>query len=773
MTTHAIRGHTRVFPWVMIAGAMACAVAAVTLSHTQPQQRSLAHLFATAFGVLAACGVLLTSTERAGREVSRRRYFLIAGIGTATVLVGQSIGYLVTMHETGAFDPRVEMIPLLVGMPAATVAAALLVWPRGLHGRELLLVAIDSALGIAALALIWLAAIVPLWVQIGDPGLRGVVAVDQWLLFTGIALVVVLMAASRRLGSLPLPQLLLLLGGVLLWLVSDLLGEFGSDRQASVSASVIGYSIAVIVLMIMGSRSAAEIETPEHTRWRYALSLLLPVVLLFIAGLLVVASAARALGPAGYLTAGLAWLALLSGLTIARVLTFGDVRDGQHREMVQTLSESAAHGWVGTLLRDTAEYVMVLDAQGQIVFSSPRTSAELAEVERFPDLVIDPDAGEVATLLAGVTLGSIEAGPHEMLLRSQDDAVREVEVHLRPIQDISFEGFVVTGVDVTGARRLQRSLDSTRRRDELTGLLTSEAILAEVASALSLNTRDRTSVLCAVLDLSDFGVWNDTLGRNGGDEILCSVAREFEGLPPEVIAVSRQGGDAFGLLMVSASVASTLEQVIEIIRRSFTGMILPSDTEVDLVFRIGYSIASPGEQIDAEQLMDQAGVALRRARKSRQARVVRFQPGMNEDLVNRLAAEVRIREALHNDGVVVYYQPIVSLVDGAVRSVEALARLHTHATGILAPGAFIEAAEHSGLVKDIDRQVRAQVATDWPAIAAMTDQGLRININVSQNELNPDLAEELHAMGLTRRVVVEVTEASLLSDPQTAGRTLD
>lgn len=71
-------------------------------------------------------------------------------------------------------------------------------------------------------------------------------------------------------------------------------------------------------------------------------------------------------------------------------------------------------------------------------------------------------------------------------------------------------------------------------------------------------------------------------------------------------------------------------------------------------------------------MTEQADIALRRARKSRQAQVVRFRPGMNEDLVTRLAAELRVREALNNDGVVVYYQPILSLRDGSVRSVEAL-----------------------------------------------------------------------------------------------------
>jgi diguanylate cyclase (GGDEF)-like protein len=767
------RARVPAWPWVLIVCALACAIAAVTLSYRGPQMQAVSHLLAVAYGLLAAGAVLGTSTERAQREVSRRPYFLMAGIGTAAVLVGQSIGYLATIGQDGPFDPRVELLPLLVAMPVVAAATALLTWPRGLRGTELLLVAIDSALGIGALAVIWLTIVIPDWAPPADPAMVAFNEIDQWLLFVGIAVVVVLMAASRRLGSLPLAQLLLLLGGVLLWLVSDVFGEFGADRVVQITPSIIGYTLSVALLMAMGVRSAAETEAPWQTRWRYGLSLLLPVVLLLVAGLTVVGHAASNLGVVGVVAAGVGWLGLLAGLSVARLLSLSDVRRVQNDAMVQSLSESASHGWVGTLMRDTAEYVLVLDGSGNIVFASPRSRQDLHETARLADLVLEPDAAHIDTLLAGVTLGSIAPGPHDMLLRDQADGHREVEVHIRAVQDISFEGFVVTGIDVTTARRLARSLDRTRRRDELTGLLSEEAMVAEVAAALSATAANRTSLLFAVLDLSDFGVWNDTLGRSGGDDILRTVARQFEGLPAEVVAVSRQAGDSFGLLLSSATVATAFERVIDILQRGFAGMILPNDIEVEVGFRIGYSVATPGEVMDPGQLMEQAGVALRRARKSRQARVVRFQPRMNEDLVNRLAAELRIREALHHGGIVVYYQPIVSLEDGSVTSVEALARIRTENAGIIGPDHFMGAAEYSGLVKDIDRQVRERVAADWPVIAAETGAQLRININVSQKGLSPDLAAELRETDLTRRVVVEVTEASFLIDPQSARETLE
>ena len=761
----------RLWHWALLGLSLACAIGAVSAGGSGATVHTASHLLAAAYAVLAGITITWSSSERARRETRRRPFFLMAGLGTAFLLFGQAVGYLVTLNEQTTFDPRIESIPLLIATPVAGIGAVLLAWPSGMGRRERLLVAVDSLVAIASLAIIWQLVILPAWAPATEESWQIWVRLDQWALFAGIGIVVVLMVASRRMGALPLPQLLLLIGGVLLWLVSDVAGELGADRRTGITPSIIGYVVATGMLVALGHRAAAERESPRETRWRNGLSLVFPMVSLFFAGLGLIGNASGALGGGLVVVSVVAWSAMLVGITVARLASMTGMWDAQNEAMVTSLSDSAASGWVGTLLKDSAEYVIVLDAGGRIVFSSPRTRSDLADAEYFSDLVTDPEPGETQIILAGVTSESIPAGPHEMLLRDRVSGDREVEVHVRPVREIDFQGFVVTGTDVTDVRRLARTMDSTSRRDELTGLLTADAMQAEVAAALGATTRH--DLLLAVLDLSDFGVWNDSLGRAGGDEILQAVAKQFEGLPAEVIAASRQSGDSFGLLMSSPGVAATLEQVVDQLHRALAGLILPNDLEVDLSFRVGYSVAPAAEVTDPAQLMEQADIALRRARKSRQAQIVRFRPGMNEDLVTRLAAELRIREALNNDGVVVYYQPILSLRDGTVRSVEALARLRTAHGTIVTPDQFMDAAEHSGLVRDIDRLVRRRVADDWSVIAAATSPDLRVNINVSQSELNPALADELRTLDLPRRVIVEVTEASLLSNPELARNTLE
>lgn len=157
-----------------------------------------------------------------------------------------------------------------------------------MRGRERLLVAIDSVVAIAALGVLWQLVIVPVWAPVRNPAWEAWVRLDQWALFFGVAIVVVLTVASRRMGALPLPQLLLLNGGVLLWLVSDVAGELGADRRTGVTPSLIGYVVATGLLVALGHRPAAERETTRQARWRNGLSLMFPMVSLLFAGLILI-----------------------------------------------------------------------------------------------------------------------------------------------------------------------------------------------------------------------------------------------------------------------------------------------------------------------------------------------------------------------------------------------------------------------------------------------------------------------------------------------------
>lgn len=138
--------------------------------------------------------------------------------------------------------------------------------------------------------------------------------------------------------------------------------------------------------------------------------------------------------------------------------------------------------------------------------------------------------------------------------------------------------------------------------------------------------------------------------------------------------------------------------------------------------------------------------------KSDQARV--------QQELNALSWVGRIRDAIDEDRLVLYSQPILPMTGGEA-SCELLLRMIGHDQEVIAPGAFLPVAEKYGLITEIDRWVVAQGI-------GMAAKGRRVEINLSAEsiaslDLLPLIERELRESGADPSFVVfEITETALL-----------
>jgi EAL domain-containing protein (putative c-di-GMP-specific phosphodiesterase class I) len=148
---------------------------------------------------------------------------------------------------------------------------------------------------------------------------------------------------------------------------------------------------------------------------------------------------------------------------------------------------------------------------------------------------------------------------------------------------------------------------------------------------------------------------------------------------------------------------------------------------------------------------------------------------MHSAAVARLELESDLRRALQDDEFIVQYQPIVSLAENRVVSLEALVRWQHPTRGLVAPNDFIPVAEENGLIVEIGRQVLAKACRDTRVWQNHHPQHrLTIAVNLSTRQLaDPDLVSDvaailretgLHANDLT----LEITETALMRDPDVA-----
>jgi PAS domain S-box-containing protein len=133
----------------------------------------------------------------------------------------------------------------------------------------------------------------------------------------------------------------------------------------------------------------------------------------------------------------------------------------------------------------------------------------------------------------------------------------------------------------------------------------------------------------------------------------------------------------------------------------------------------------------------------------------------------KLAWAVRLREALAEDRLELYSQPIVDCADGRVVQQELLLRLHDPELGVVGPGDFLPIAEELGLIGEIDRWVirrAAEIAGEHGAV----------EVNVSARSIaDPHLVDHIeHAIaraGISpSELVFEITETAVIGDEQAA-----
>jgi len=310
--------------------------------------------------------------------------------------------------------------------------------------------------------------------------------------------------------------------------------------------------------------------------------------------------------------------------------------------------------------------------------------------------------------------------------------------------------------EILERERVQEQLQHQVMHDALTGL----------PNLLRREPKRRSALL--YLDIDRFKVVNDSLGHLAGDAMLKEVAARLQACLRDPDMVARLAGDEFAILLEDIPGP---EIAIKVAQRVLTALAVPlviAGKEIEPSASIGIALADAHYQAADEVLRD-ADIALYRAKAQGRKRFELFDVSLQKHAVDVLAMERDLRVALQHDQFVPYFQPIQCLKDGHVVGYEALIRWNHPERGLLAPGEFLPIAEASGSIETIDWWMFEHSCM---LVASHLEDRHYLTINVSPLHFRRlDFCARLLAMlqrtGLPPwRLVLEVTEGSLLDDPE-------
>ena len=306
----------------------------------------------------------------------------------------------------------------------------------------------------------------------------------------------------------------------------------------------------------------------------------------------------------------------------------------------------------------------------------------------------------------------------------------------------------------------EEDLDKAAYTDQLTGCLNRRGLLRELAMKSEMGKE----FYLIFIDLDNFKQINDTLGHEAGDELLCDVITTWSKIQSKYpFTICRLGGDEFAIIY---------ETKDKEITREFITKVLRSITTLQSKFA-NYVSASAGlalydeDTSDLQQLLSYADTAMYKAKLSGKNDYYFFDQDMYQEIMKRYLTEKDLKNAIKNDSFEMLYQPQYEINSHKLVGFESLIRLKNKKGEYINTQQFINVAEKSGLIYDIDMWVMHNVMKQTRDFVLLHPE-VEVSINISGKHITnkgfiEDVIDSLSETNFPpKNLKIEITESSYI-----------
>lgn len=325
----------------------------------------------------------------------------------------------------------------------------------------------------------------------------------------------------------------------------------------------------------------------------------------------------------------------------------------------------------------------------------------------------------------------------------------------------------------------KKNFDYLAHHDPLTRLANRLLASKNLNNEIKQSEKDNDKFLLLYLDIDEFKTINDSLGHAVGDNLLVNVAGILSDLIGEQGFVARMGGDEF-MVILSRTELKGGELIAEQINSALR---MPYHIENSTIF-VSASIGIcefPTHGVNADTLIRNADTAMYCAKRNGRDQYRVYTDQMTHEVNDLIETNIGLHRAIKDDELVVYLQPKIDLDSGETIGAEALVRWQHPTLGLLLPIDFLEVAEKTDLIIEIDKWVFSKVAnliTQWKRSGHLLDD-IVISVNFSARMFYMvDLAEQLQAIlddteCKPNQIMLEITERDMMRDFDTCERTIE
>lgn len=317
--------------------------------------------------------------------------------------------------------------------------------------------------------------------------------------------------------------------------------------------------------------------------------------------------------------------------------------------------------------------------------------------------------------------------------------------------------------------RLTTQLQHHVSHDALTGLANRSLLRDRLQQALAYAERYGHSVWVVMLDIDQFKWVNDGLGHSSGDHFLQIISQRLSSLLRKTDTIARREGDEFVLVLPDSQEGRLSINTLLRLKEAIAQPIQLEGVRLSRTGSFGVAVY-PKDSSEADTLLEQADVAMYRAKEMGRDNVQFFTAEMSEHLQDRLHLEADLRLAIERKEFVLHYQPQVDLRSGQMIGVEALLRWQHPERGLLMPGQFIALAEQTGLIVTIGEWVLKEACKQCASWQNQGMRPLRVAVNLSARQFaEPELLKIVQSILqettlAAAHLELELTESLVMHD---------